>query len=942
MKTILRIVSSFIVLMLITGNVFAQNDVEKRHYKPRENKVESTHGIAGALEFYSAIRNNPATGTVSPEEIQQAHKQADQLPKGKAMNWQEIGPDNMGGRTRALLIDKNDNTTLYAGGVAGGLWKSESSGSSWIQIFEMAENYAVSSITQDVNGIIYFGTGEGFANIVGTGVSSPGFPGGGIYKSTDATGTSFTQLTATLPSSYSDKWAYIYEMAADPTTAKVYACTNGGLYMTSDGGTTWENPVIYPSTNPYTATSHDVAVASNGAVYAVVGDKVFYSPNGAVGSFEDRSIAGLSASTIGRLEIAVAPSNPSVVYAAVAKYTGSLINVYKSTAAGQNWTIIGPGGSANFNVFGDNNQGMWNNTITVHPTNADKIFFGGIDLWEWEEGGTWLQKSLWFLDPSSVYYLHADHHDLVYDVTNPSIFYHASDGGISRTTDGGNTFNVMNRKYGTIQFYNITANCFDQVMGGTQDNGTLVIPGNLTTEGTAFEFIGGDGGWTSMSYLDPNLIVGTIYYGDAYRSNEFGNAPQTIWDDRVLSIAQDASGNWQSNFSGFVTPMILDEQVNDLNSPDSVYFYADSVNYNAGDTVYVTSNTADYPFSMILPVGVNAYDSLLVQDRAQSRFYVGVRNAVWMTKKLHDFSGAPEWWKIAVINGTSQSMAVSSCGNYLFVGTMSGYLYRISNLALVKDSLDADLQYPTSGTSNPFCIIETQQIYSAGRAITSISVDPNDASRVLITVGEYGNSQYVFMSTNALDQSPTFSNKTGDLPRNPVYGSIIEVNNPNTVIVGTEIGVYSTDNISAASPSWTENNDGLGRFPVFTVKQQTWNYPNNNNFGMIYLGTHGRGAFKSAMYVGVEEIEGNDDVQTLNIYPNPASELTSIEYYADNKADGQINIYNLEGKIVLTRIVDVHSGLNKFDINISELPEANYMIELRVNDISVSGQLIKL
>lgn len=942
MKSFIRILSSLIVLMLITGNVFAQNNVEKRHYKPRKNNIENSYGIDGAMEYYNLVRNNPATGSVNPQEIQQAHKQADLLPKGKAMNWQEIGPDNMGGRTRAILIDNNTSSTLYAGGVAGGLWKSESSGSSWIQIYPLAENYAVSSITQDINGIVYFGTGEGFGVSTGGANGSTSFPGGGIYKSTDATGTTFTQISATLPSSYSDKWAYIYEMAASPLTARVYACTNGGLYFTEDGGTTWTNPVIYPSSNPYTATSHDVEVASNGAVYAVVGDKVFYSPNGNSGTFLDRSIPGLSASSVGRCEIAVAPSNSDVIYASVALINGALKNIYKSTDGGQNWTIIGPGGSANFSVFGDQSQGVWDNSIVVHPTNENRILLGGVDLWEWEEGGTWIQKSLWYLDPSSAYYLHADQHDIVYDPSDPSIFYHGSDGGISRTTDGGNTFTTMNRKYGTIQFYALTANCFDMVMGGTQDNGTLVIPGTLSTPGTAFKFIGGDGGYSAMSYIDPNVIIGTLYYGEAYRSSEFGNAAQLVWDDRVLGIAQDASENWLSSFAGFVTPMVLDEQINDLNSPDSVYFYADSVNYSAGDSGIVFSNTAKFPFYSQLPVGVNAGDSLLVQDVVQSRLYIGVSDAVWMTKKLHDFSGAPEWWKIAVINGTAQTMSVSSCGNYLFVATSSGKLYRISNLVAVKDSTTGDLEYPNSGITNPYCIVETKMIYDANRSITSIAVDPNDANNVLITLGQYGQSQYIRMSTNALDSAVTFSNKTGDLPHSPAYGSVIEMNDPNTVILGTELGVFTTNNISAASPAWTEDNDGLGRVPVYTVKQQTWNYPYNNNWGMIYLGTHGRGAFKSAHYVGVEEIDSNDDAQKLNVFPNPASERTSVEYFSDENCTGLINIYSVEGKLVKTQNIDIRNGYNKFEINISKLPEANYMIELRSNEFSVSGQLIKL
>ncbi|MBN2727856.1 MAG: T9SS type A sorting domain-containing protein [Bacteroidales bacterium] len=938
MKSFIRILSSLIVLMLITGNVFAQKDTEKKHYTPREEGVESSYGISGAMDYYRINRNNPVTDAVSPIEIQQAHKQANLLPKGKAMNWEEIGPDNIGGRTRAIIVDRNNSGTLYAGGVAGGLWKSVSAGGSWVQAYPLAENYAVSAITQDVNGIIYFGTGEGFGVITGGANGSTSFPGGGIYKSTDATGTSFTQLTATLPATYSDKWAYIYEMAADPTTAKVYACTKGGLYVTVDNGVTWENPVIYPTTNPFTGVAHDVEVASNGSVYVVVGNKVFYSPNGTVGSFSDRSITGLSTIAIGRIELAVAPSNPNTIYASVASNTGTLKNIYQSKDAGVTWDIIGPGGSANFNVFGSNNQGFWNNIIKVFPNDENHILVGGIDLWDWSEGNTWTQKSLWYLEPSSAYYLHADQHDIVFSPNDPNTFYHGSDGGVSRSSDGGNTFTTQNRKYSTIQFYSLAVNCFDQVMGGTQDNGTLVIPGNLTTTGTAFEFIGGDGGYSAMSYIDPNLIIGTLYYGEAYRSNEFGVNPRSVWNQRVIDLASDAtSGDWLSSFAGFVTPMLLDENIYETNSPDSVSFVADTT-YNTGDTVSIISNTANYPFPYILDAPLAEGDSISVTDIIQARFYMGVNNAVWMTKTIHDFSGDPEWWKIASISGTPQTMAVSPCGNYLFVGCSNGNLYRISNLVAVKDSLTASIENP-----NPYCIIETKQIYSvSSRSITSIATDPNNADNLLITLGQYGSTQYVYLSTNALDSVPTFANKTGDLPKSPVYGSSFEVNNSGIVILGTEVGVFTTDNINAASPSWTENNDGLGRVPVYRVIQQQHNFPGSNNYGMIYLGTHGRGAFKSTQYVGVEEMDGNENTQKLNVFPNPASDITSIEYNADQSGDALINIYNVEGKLVQSQQISIRNGYNKFDINISELPGANYLIELRSNEVSVSGQLIKL
>ncbi|OFY07769.1 MAG: hypothetical protein A2W94_06790 [Bacteroidetes bacterium GWE2_42_42] len=913
------------LLVIFSSSVLAQQNEEQKRYQPRTKKGQSEMGIAGALEYYKLVR-----GTPDVSDIVNAHKSANLLPKGKSLTWSEIGPDNIAGRTRAILVDRNNTNTLYAGGVSGGLWQSISGGTSWELIAPLAENYAVSCITQDINGIIYFGTGEGFGNGTGTAAGSSGFIGGGIYKSTDASGNAYSLLSATEPLSLTSKWLNIYEIAAAPNSTRIYACTEGGLQITDDGGATWTNPVLYPTTSPYAMVSHDVEIGSDGRVYAVVGDKLFYSPDGNSGTFVDRSITGTTATSIGRMEIAVAPSDPNYIYACVAKAVGSLMNIYRSTDAGVTWTIIGPGGSAAFNVFGDNNQGYWDNIIKVFPNDKNHILVGGIDLWDWSEGGTWIQKSLWYLNSSSYYYLHADHHDIVFHPTDPNTFFHGSDGGVSKSTNGGNTFSTLNRRFGTIQFYNLSCNLFDMVMGGTQDNGTLVLPGTLTTTGTAYEFLGGDGGWSAMSYIDPNVIVGTVYYGDMYRSNELGGNAKAFYSEAMAAPAE-LSPSW----AGFVTPMYLDEQINDLNSRDSLMFYSDTVDYPAGATVVAYSKKNNsFPFLYTLEDPLAAGDSVLIQDRVQARFYVGLNGAVWMTKGLHDFSGAPDWYKVAAISGTSQCMAGSKDGNYLFVGTSSGNLYRISNLCAVVDSL-------TGYGSSSYSVVECTRIAATGRAITSISVDQTDPNNVLYTMGNYGSATHIYYSSTALDSIPTFLNKTGNLPQMPVYASVIEMNSPNTVIVGTELGIFSTSNITAATVSWVEDNETIGRVPVYSLVQQSKNYYYNNNYGVIYAGTHGRGAFKSFSYVGLEDAQPSIAGATIGIYPNPAESQTTLMFNSTEAGSGVVNIYSIDGKLAASKQVNIVSGSNLIDMNVSVLTTGNYLVEVRVKTVSMSGKLIK-
>ncbi|MEZ5045447.1 MAG: sialidase family protein [Chitinophagaceae bacterium] len=115
------------------------------------------------------------------------------------MIWEERGPNNIGGRTRALIYDKNIPNKLFMGGSSGGLWTSTNNGNTWSKVenTDMTSAISICSITQAANGDIYYGTGEGHYS--STGNFGGGQLGEGIWKSTDG-GVSFTHLNSTTPS----------------------------------------------------------------------------------------------------------------------------------------------------------------------------------------------------------------------------------------------------------------------------------------------------------------------------------------------------------------------------------------------------------------------------------------------------------------------------------------------------------------------------------------------------------------------------------------------------------------------------------------------------------------------------------------------------------------------------------------------------------------------
>src|SRR5690349_18061527 len=232
---------------------------------------------------------------------------------GALGTWQSLGPGNVGGRTRALLIDPSNPDTMYAAAVAGGIWKTTNGGTSWAPLDDFLANIAVTCLAVDPSNptTIYAGTGEGFFN-------ADGVRGAGIFKSTDA-GAHWTRLTSTISNS---DFFFVNDIVVSPANGQhVYAATRSGVFRSLDGGNTWNQAIV-----------SNVANGSNGAMDLVMrNDQATDYIYAAVGTFARSHIfrntdAGGSGSWVdvfsdpvgGRTSLAIAPSNQNVIYAMVA------------------------------------------------------------------------------------------------------------------------------------------------------------------------------------------------------------------------------------------------------------------------------------------------------------------------------------------------------------------------------------------------------------------------------------------------------------------------------------------------------------------------------------------------------------------------------------------------------------------------------------------------
>lgn len=949
------------VVAVAAVSVYSLTTILSPSYQARETAYHPASFVKksalGAAEYNRMLRANPLTGEVDLEEVLRVREQVEAASANRAagldLTWHEMGPDNVGGRTRAFLINPVNPSVMFAGGVSGGLFKTTDGGANWVPINDQMSNLIVSWIAMGSDGAIYVATGEGLAQPSGINYNS-GNIGGGIFKSTDG-GNTFSLLTSTKPTANnaSSEFAIINSIAVDPNNPnRIYAGTSKGLRVSEDGGQTWRNDYILSSTNiPIVGVVRDIAVANDGTIAISLNNRCYVSSSGDAGTFTATSlnITGFNA----RLELGISPTNSNIIYAALANGSGTLASVQYSSDKGQTWTSIATGVPGVFDPFGSNGQGWYDNILEVNPFDEGEIFFGGVELWKWKRvttnpvSGQWTRIAFEFPNsPQNPFYVHSDKHNVKWHPTIPNSVYVSTDGGIFYSFNGGQSWTAINKGYNVTQFYGFDFSGIGEVLGGAQDNGTQYIDFSLPNSYmSSREITGGDGGHCAISKLDNRILFSTIYYGSVYRSNDKGNATVSNF-----SPSNTVTGTLNASF---VTPIRLWESKNDPLSTDSIWFKnTTNANITPGTTVTLLSNTASYPFQYTLNALLAPGDSVRVKDPVQARFVMGASGSVWLSRRALDFGANPSWIKIANISGTAQHMTFSKDGNTLWVGTQGGALYRITGLANLKDSMAT----PTA-TSPPASVVTNQQITisTGSRPITDIAVDPNDPNHVIITLGSYGSSSpYILRSTNAMATTPTFSgvglHGTGSnaLPKMPIYSCVIDQSDSKKIILGTEYGIWTCNDITASTKVWTRNTNGIPNVPVYMVRQQDWtnNWPEITNQGVIYAATHGRGFFKSytlaASTTGVKEAVKTEVVNGFTVYPNPVTAMGKLNIELANNIDkAEIKFYNIDGKQVKSiPLSNLKVGNNIVDYSVNELPMGTYFVRFEGADVIKTTKLV--
>ena len=392
----------------------------------------------------------------------------------------------------------------------------------------------------------------------------------------------------------------------------------------------------------------------------------------------------------------------------------------------------------------------------------------------------------------------------------------------------------------------------------------------------------------------------------------------------VDSVYVEAWEEWIYNTVGYDTTYVSVDVYDVSTLCDTMYFHAGDTMTNVPGRLKVVD-----PYTAITIAGFNG------------------GNGIWMTRDGLNFNTTPSWIRLDDAPAGTGTKAVEftvnvepEAGNHMFVSGWDGKLYRFDGMESIYSQEDVPANMG-------------KQIRSVGAAITGVSVDPNNPNHVVISVGGYGamNSGKVQETFNALDDAPSWSNiwNVSNLGSMPCYDVIIDAMDPSgeTILVGTEYGVFATDN---GGDDWIISNQNMASTssqitaPVFDLKQQ-WRgaapWINPSNQGAIYAATHGRGIFRSDLFLGTGDPsdEAVVEAQVLQVYPNPVTGSTVTVQSEAMRGDFQMQVFDLTGRLAVDQSIRAYMG-NPITLDVAGLGNGTYIVRMANGQFQQTSKLL--
>jgi photosystem II stability/assembly factor-like uncharacterized protein len=653
-------------------------------------------------------------GPISLGAFEQAAAQALNLKEAGAATaaagnpWQLVGPTNIGGRLVDIAIDPVLADTVYVAAASGGIWKSTDAGNTFSEAWPRHNVQAMGALAITPNATLFAGTGES-----NPGGGSLSYGGSGVYRSTDRGAT--WQLVG-LQNTHR-----ISEIVVHPTNPNtIFVAATGhlfspggdrGLYRSTDGGNTWQ--LLLSGDTPTTGAS-DIAInpSNPNRMYVTMWDHL-RQPNlrtyGGIGSGIYRSddggntwtrlgvAQGLPApgANIGRIGIALAPSNPSQLYAIYIDASGDFAGdggFYVSADGGNTWTQQpdNPLLSMSQSSFG-----WWFGRVWVDPVDPLHVFVAGVPLMESLTGGTaWAQDAV----------VHADQHAMAWDPKVPGRVYLGNDGGFYRSNTGGAANSYVKATYEPYtQFYSVDVSELDtsRVVGGAQDNGSLrSYPAMWNSHG------GGDGEENIINPIEQDRIYFCSQYGNCRRSTDGGT---------TSSAFGARTGNRAVLPSNWFTPVVFDP-----NNPAIMYTGGNVLHRSTNHAANWTAISPDlsggpccdpqYPFGTLTTIGVGKTNSnVLFAGLDEGRLWTSKDLGVnWTRLDLLDPDIPGTWVTRVIVDPTNHDVAYATFSGFR-TGNHTPYVSKTTDGGTTWTNISGNLpQAPVNGI-----VLQGSSIYVA-------------------------------------------------------------------------------------------------------------------------------------------------------------------------------------------------------------------------------------
>ncbi|MGL1887938.1 MAG: T9SS type A sorting domain-containing protein [Reichenbachiella sp.] len=792
------------------------------------------------------------------------------MARVKTSEWSKAGPDNVGGRTRALGMDVRNDDILLAGGVSGGMYRSEDGGDNWTRTSLPSIVNSISCLVQDsrvgFQDHWYFGTGE----LKGNSARAAGAPyrGDGIYHSSD-NGQSWEVLPSTANDRLTDfesPFNYVWNLAIGDA-GEIYAALYGCVVKSVDDGGTWSvvlGPDLLNSTlvdlNDSGAPFYtNVLLADEGVLYATLssfssvgyslGVSGFYRSEDGANSWE-KILPPRLPLEFDRTVMAHGPIGSGVLYF-LTESTSTFFWKYDNGVWDYRTQNL-PGIVDTLAAY--NSQDSYNMSIGVHPDDEDVVFIGGTNLYRSDNGFRTGDQTYWIggYNPESesngaIYANHhPDQHAMLFYPSDGNKMLTANDGGVQYTSDGSiasPNWSKRNDGYITSQFYSIALSKVDGediAMGGLQDNGSYIRSSGVNASSWN-SVLGGDGGYSAATPQNK-------YWYVSFQNAQIFRLSLDRYNDLEEFAEVDPSGVDRDSYL-FINPYILDP-----NNFNRMYLAAGGEIWRNDNLSQIAPNQQE-----TTEIGWSKIESVELEVPYVSALEVSTDEA-----------------------------------DILYFGTSFGAIYKTTDA-------NSDL----SKTTPLFqWLVDTDDGQVSGY-VSSVSIDPSNQEQVIISYSNY-HFPSVFLTK---DGGITFQDVSGNLEENPDGSG----NGPSVrwveiiplqggvymYLAGTSIGLYSTQLIDGANTVWIkEASETLGNASVRMIDYRS-------SDGTVVVATHGSGVYDARISNTLPIVPFSSDgaFSILSAYPNPMTEQVKILFSIPEINHVTVDIHDQLGRKVL-RLLD--------------------------------------